>query len=341
MYIGDINNTIGGSASGDRNIISGNAIYGLYIAGASATGNLIKGNYIGLSSDGLNFISSSSQDYGIYITSSANSNTIGGTAAGEGNVISGNFMGASGFPDGYGIYTDASGNIIKGNIIGPQFNGTTALGNTATQKGQKYGVYVNSSPNNIIGGSASSNERNIISGNDMAGIWITGALSTGNVMKNNYIGLASNGTSILSGMVEWETTQDYGINISATASSNTIGGTAANEGNVISGNGDQYDLGFGIQLDGNSNTIQGNIIGPQANGTAVLTSAEQYYGILLTGNNNIIGNTRTAGVNVITGNNDRGIWGYGTYTSNIIKGNFIGIASNGTALLSGGEELRQ
>ena len=40
-------NTIGGSASAVENLISGNTNYGVLIASASATGNLVAGNYIG------------------------------------------------------------------------------------------------------------------------------------------------------------------------------------------------------------------------------------------------------------------------------------------------------
>ena len=44
--------TIGGTTAAARNIISGNTNDGVYITGASATSNLVQGNYIGLGSDG-------------------------------------------------------------------------------------------------------------------------------------------------------------------------------------------------------------------------------------------------------------------------------------------------
>jgi hypothetical protein len=62
----------------------------VYISGAGATGNTVRGNYIGIAKNGTSFITGSTQDYGVYITASAASNTVGGTVAGEGNVISGN-----------------------------------------------------------------------------------------------------------------------------------------------------------------------------------------------------------------------------------------------------------
>jgi titin len=41
------NNRIGGTGVGARNIISGNAEYGVEIRGSSATRNLVQGNFIG------------------------------------------------------------------------------------------------------------------------------------------------------------------------------------------------------------------------------------------------------------------------------------------------------
>jgi hypothetical protein len=41
------NNIIGGTTAWDRNIISGNLANGIAVIGASATGNVIQGNYIG------------------------------------------------------------------------------------------------------------------------------------------------------------------------------------------------------------------------------------------------------------------------------------------------------
>ena len=56
------------------------------------------------------------------MSSGATGNTIGGTAAGAGNLISGN--------TGLGIeLSSAPGNLIQGNFIGTNAAGTTALGN--------------------------------------------------------------------------------------------------------------------------------------------------------------------------------------------------------------------
>ena len=50
-----------------------------------------------------------------------------------------------------------------------------------------YGVYINNAANNTIGGTAAS-ARNIISGNTNDGVYVTGALATGNAIQGNFIG---------------------------------------------------------------------------------------------------------------------------------------------------------
>ena len=82
-------NFVGGSTSGARNVISGNAQEGVRIqGGAGTTGNLIQGNFIGTSVNGTDPLANS-QD-GVGFRTSASGNTVGGTATGEGNLISGN-----------------------------------------------------------------------------------------------------------------------------------------------------------------------------------------------------------------------------------------------------------
>ncbi len=329
--IGSRNNTIGGNTPGARNIISANEDYGIHLSGAACSTNVVKGNYIGLDINGTTFIASSSQDYGVYITSSASSNVIGGTAAGEGNVISGNVNGATLISAGIYINsTAAAGNTVIGNIIGPQADGATLLagaGYTGNST-QDIGVRINSSPNNTIGGNTSAH-RNIISANNTYGVYITGASSTGNSIKGNYIGLDITGTSFIVG-----SSQDYGVYIISSATSNTIGGTAAGEGNVISGNSNT-----GVYFWAPGNSVFGNIIGLQANGSSFLVSSTQTYGIYVNGANNIIGGATSGHRNIISGNDLTGVYlvNIGS-TGNTIKGNYIGLDITGTTFISGSSQ---
>ncbi len=87
------NNTIGGTTSGARNIISGNTLDGITITSSGTTGTIIQGNYIGTDVSGTSALGNGR--YGIQITGGADGNTIGGTATGAGNVISGNASSAS------------------------------------------------------------------------------------------------------------------------------------------------------------------------------------------------------------------------------------------------------
>jgi CSLREA domain-containing protein/uncharacterized repeat protein (TIGR01451 family) len=109
-------NMIGGTSGGARNIISGNDGFGISLrsAGSASLGNLIQGNYIGVGIDGITPLGN--VDGGIEMvqlgTFGARNESIGGTAPGAGNLISGNL--------GPGIVVsgnDSTRNPIRGNAI--------------------------------------------------------------------------------------------------------------------------------------------------------------------------------------------------------------------------------
>ena len=111
-------NTIGGTNTGARNVISGNTSYGVEID-TDATGNLVAGDYIGVDATGDAALGNIT---GIFITSAAN--TVGGTAAGSGNVIAGN-DGSPSFYDGVQVliggltaFDMPDDNLVAGNLIG-------------------------------------------------------------------------------------------------------------------------------------------------------------------------------------------------------------------------------
>jgi CSLREA domain-containing protein len=159
------NNTIGGTTPGARNVISGHG-YGIYMSGG-ATGNSVQGNLIGTNAAGTADIPNV---FGLYISASAG-NTIGGTSSGAGNVISGN-------GDGVHIFYAPSGNLIQGNLIGTQADGTSPLGNGD-------GVLIESAPSNTVGGTDPA-ASNVLAFNGV-GVRVTGDSAVGNVFLGNEI----------------------------------------------------------------------------------------------------------------------------------------------------------
>ena len=101
------------------------------IPGGDATDDLVEGNYIGTDVTGT--VGLGNGHSGVYI--SAQSNTIGGTARGAGNLIS-----ANGTATRRRIlrrhhdlrrHIRRDGNIVQGNLIGTDVTGTANLGNFA------------------------------------------------------------------------------------------------------------------------------------------------------------------------------------------------------------------
>lgn len=155
-------------------------------------------------------------------------------------------------------------NVVVSSLIGT--NGSRDLGNGAN------GVAITDGASlNTIGGTALANDRNIISGNNAAGVFITSANQ--NVVRGNIIGAdAFASTAIGNGT---------GVLIRK-AAHNTIGGTVPEARNIISGNATGIVMdnpntspnGNNAYVDPNhpsptfKNAVQGNYIGV---GTALLS----------------------------------------------------------------------
>jgi CSLREA domain-containing protein len=302
------NNRIGGSTPAARNVISGNDGGGVYIEDSGTTGNTVSGNYIGLAASGTTKLGNGS---GVVINWGAQNNTIGGDTPGERNVISGN--------DGDGVVifeNDTTGNIVSGNYIGPDKNGTANLGNS------QHGVYIGyGAQNNTVGGDTAG-ERNVISGNDENGVHVFEIETINNTVSGNYIGTDESGTVPLGNGYE-------GVCIE-NAQNNTVGGDTDGERNVISGNVQRGVVIHGSDTTGN--TISGNYIGTDKDGT--LDRGNGWYGVVIYGGaqTNTIGGDTEGERNVISGNNQGGIYISGSSTTtNTISGNYIGTDKDGTA----------
>lgn len=273
-------------------------------------GNHVEGCYIG--TDATGSTGTNSQGNAIAISSSPN-NVIGGTTPNARNVIASRDGGISIF--GFG----GNGNQVLGNYIA-----LNAAGDVALPVFQ--GIFVGTS-NNTIGGTTPG-ARNVIGAGEHGGIVIQpgGAFAiSGNVVQGNYIGTDATGNVGL-GFV------NYGVVIFNSANNNTIGGTAAGAGNVLSGNG------WGFSIDGTSaggdgpptgNTVQGNFIGVGADGSTPVPNRVQGVRVGPSSNTTIGGITAGAG-NVIAFNGPseeigvNGIELIGTSTKNTsIRGNSI------------------
>jgi len=162
------NNTIGGTTSGERNVISGNKI-GLTISGSGTMSNTVSGNYMGTDASGSSDLGNAY--YGVRIGAGAQNNTVGGDTSGERNVISGNDM------HGLTIYHSGSdGNTVSGNYIGTDATGTQNLGNKWN------GVYIElGAQDNVIG------PDNVIALNGDDGVGVRGTTAISNTISRNSI----------------------------------------------------------------------------------------------------------------------------------------------------------
>ena len=113
------NHLIGGATPAARNVISGHSNLGVtlgsIIVNGPLGGNKIQGNFIGLDVTGRAAIPNR---VGVLTDNQSANNFIGGTGAGEGNVISGNTAA--------NVQLGSAGNMVQGNRIGTNAAGTAA-----------------------------------------------------------------------------------------------------------------------------------------------------------------------------------------------------------------------
>ena len=296
------NNTIGGTTAAARNVIAGNS--GPAIEISSGNANVIQGNFIGTNATGTVMLANGS---GVSIFSSTSiDNVIGGTAAGAGNLISGN--------NGVGISTSGTGTLIQGNLIGTDATGVNKIPNFTG---------VSAFGTNIVVGGLTNGSRNVISGNNGDGISIRGE---GSKLQGNYIGTDITGTLALGN-------SSNGV---SGGESVVIGGTVPEARNIIAANGG-VNVSLGFSGTGTAATVQGNYIGTDVTGTRALGTSN--IGVNISSSNNIIGGAGNAR-NVISGNRvglQIGFVFSGT-VANVVQGNFIGLNAAGTGQLPNSQQ---
>ena len=108
------NNTIGGAGPNDGNVIAGNGLAGILVAGEGSDGTTIQGNHIGTNAAGTAQLAKGND--AITISAGGDNTVIGGP--GVGNLI------AHSGGDGIEITGPSTGTVIQGNTIGTDLTGT-------------------------------------------------------------------------------------------------------------------------------------------------------------------------------------------------------------------------
>lgn len=214
-------NIIGDPEGKTANLISANLDAGVVFSGESSRENTLAATFIGTDITGT--MPLSNQGHGILIDN-ASDNIIGGSEEAARNIISGNV--------GSGVLI--RGDIAKANQVLGNFIGVNIAGNDSLPNGE-YGILVESgaSENQIGAGTSTTGKApgNIISGNKLSGIMITGTPEipgNGNKVQGNFIGLNAAGTETIPN-------GETGVHVQGQAEETSVGGESASEGNVIAG----------------------------------------------------------------------------------------------------------
>jgi parallel beta-helix repeat protein len=354
---------IGGTSAGAGNVVSGNIGVGIKVGQTNQADRdisyvLIQGNDIGVKKDGMTQWFNTGD--GIEISQARA--TIGGTDPNARNIISGN--------NGAGVRVDTGGvALIQGNDIGVCRDGRTPIGN-GQQGVYLSGAYQSTVTDNKISGNGGDGvgidksygggiQGNVIRANGGAGVrvqsservTIGSAASSGRnvVFKNKLVGIMidhSHYTQVTGNFIGAHSTGTVGegndlggIQVLHGSDGTTIGGTTAGAGNVISGNG-----GSGITVgnsnigrqgaDGGSTTIQGNLIGTDAQGKVAVQNKGD--GISLFFSKHVtVGGTTSAARNVISGNGGAGVDAT-SFSNATIQANYIGVGSGGVTRIGNG-----
>ena len=238
---GATGNLIGTNGDGvndvsERNLISGNEFDGILIRGQGTDGNGVAGNFIGTDISGANPLVNCTApiwdpvtdqfqiNYDVVIAGGASGNRIGtdgGSAddAGERNVMPGIGL----------LDAGTSENVIAGNFIGTNASGQEALtGNPGAGVFLGVGASSNWIGINPKGGTDYRNMANVIGGADDPGITFL-FNADDNTVSGNDIGTDLTGSIAIPNLYG-------GIEFEEGPSGNTIGGSSAAAGNLITNN---------------------------------------------------------------------------------------------------------
>ncbi|WZO96394.1 NosD domain-containing protein [Isosphaeraceae bacterium EP7] len=214
---------IGGDGVGQGNLISGNGVHGVVLTTGSNRNTLV-GNRIGTDAAGQAAIPNAQAGVALsgvdVVQNQIGSRTPFGMPAsgegyGSGNLISGNAA------HGIQLLDGTTGNEILSNFIGSNFDGTRPIGNA-----QGGIVLMGANPSgNIIGDLSDFRGPNLISGNGLFGVLLSGVGTT--LLRSNLIGTTADGQNALGNSGSGVIVQDSQV---------VIGGAVLGYGNTISSN---------------------------------------------------------------------------------------------------------
>ena len=203
-----------------------------------------------------------------------------------------------------GVQTIVLGAALPGISTVVTINGTTQPGYPGTPIIEINAALGGANTLSLNAGSSGSTIRGLVI-NRSSGRAIRIIGSSNNVIAGNFLGTNVTGTAVLGNQI--------GVYVGGSVqptNNNRIGGTTVADRNVISGS-----TADGIQINGGTggaanNSIQGNLIGVDMNGTLDLGNGSQGVAVFTAGGfntNNVIGGATPGAGNLISGNNNMGI----------------------------------
>lgn len=288
------------------NVVSGNGGNGLHITDSNDT--TVQANFFGIGADNATTVGNALN--GILVDGSSSNTQVGGVIP-LGNVSAGNGE------NGIEVAGTAS-HFISFNTFG----GLYAFGGAAPNGND--GILITST------GGHNTLQTNVFSGNTNNGIEIGGDAS-GVTVDPNIAGLATDGTSLLSGGGNG----NDGLKIDGTAHDNIIGGDQQSviPENDFSGNGN-----YGVEITGAaySNQVFNSYIGVDVLGNTAFGNGAGGVSISGMAHDNTLGGSVPPGdsaADVISGNDGPGVTLGDLTTGTTISNNIIGYGSDGIKLL--------
>ncbi|WZO96430.1 hypothetical protein EP7_003423 [Isosphaeraceae bacterium EP7] len=242
------NNTIGGVAPADRNLLN-SPIHVPLNPTFPASDNVIQGNFLGIDATGKNSLLGSSSRI---LIESGSGDRIGGAGAGEGNLISGGngtgiFIKLGGPAPGSALNGNG-GHIIRGNLIGTDLTGAAVPSFRAGGSGLSNGITIlprlpgepqspTIDPLPIAIGGAQAGEGNVFGGITDQAIRLEyrADFTAPTAVRGNFIGTDRAGTVVLGGGDSGGISLNLATTRNVTIAGNTIAFNGSNSAVIVPG----------------------------------------------------------------------------------------------------------